>query len=459
MSCPPSPGVSPAYRYLTAGIAPVGLSARLQPEDFRVRELPWVDPGQPPESGRGSGQDSIAESGGAASCPHLWFEIEKRGLTTTQAVGRIARALGVDREQVAFAGRKDAQGITRQFLSLEQADPVALRALRLEGLRILGSAWKRQKLHRGQLAGNQFQIVLRDVRPERYGDVQAVLVRIQRSGLPNYFGPQRFGMRGSSQLLGRHLGSGQWAAYLHRLVEDHPADLGNGRSTLQETIASRQKGTWRALASLAPQLPADLAALAYQMARRPLDLPSAVRALPRALRSLHLSAWQALVFNRVLAHRMDGQGEHAKPRLGDLLVDPWTGRGCPVHDAESLARFECAPDKLALVPSGPLPGSGARRVRGGVRDLEQAVQEATGLSDLVLDKLPRFMAPRGGRRPLVVPVRDLRWHAEGDCFNLEFTLPPGSYATVLIEEISKAGSGQVGLEMGAAGGAGLDPLV
>jgi tRNA pseudouridine13 synthase len=170
--------VAPAWPYLTADIAPVSAGIKRHDEDFVVEEIPLYDP-------CGSGD-------------HVYALIEKMGMTTRRAVLEIARAVGVSSTAIGVAGQKDAHGITRQVLSIEGVEPSRVQALDLLHLRVLDVARHRAKLRPGALRGNRFRVRLREVSAARVGEVRHVLEVLARRGVPNYFGPQRFGMRGDT---------------------------------------------------------------------------------------------------------------------------------------------------------------------------------------------------------------------------------------------------------------------
>jgi len=129
--------------YLTAHLPGVGGLIKEAPEDFQVTEIPLYQP-----SGEGE---------------HIYAEIEKKGVTTLEAICRISRGLGIQERDVGYAGMKDARGITRQTLSLPRVDPDTLWSLSLPGIRVLSVTRHRNKLKTGHLAGNVFTIRIRDV--------------------------------------------------------------------------------------------------------------------------------------------------------------------------------------------------------------------------------------------------------------------------------------------------------
>src|SRR5262245_5302680 len=155
------------------------------PEDFIVDELPAYAP-----SGEGT---------------HTFLRIEKRGLTTADAVARLARALDVQPKDAGTAGQKDRQALTRQWISLPGVDPERALALTVEGVRVLEAARHGHKLRTGHLAGNRFTLTLRGVVPDGLARARAIVEWLATHGMANYFGQQRFGARGDNAARGKQL--------------------------------------------------------------------------------------------------------------------------------------------------------------------------------------------------------------------------------------------------------------
>src|SRR5512144_2123205 len=106
--------------YLTADIPGTGGVIKETPEDFLVEEVPLYLP-------CGEGE-------------HTYAVIEKRGITTLEAVRRIARALGVADRDIGYAGMKDAFGVTRQTVSIPRVPPEQVAALAQPGMTVLSVA-------------------------------------------------------------------------------------------------------------------------------------------------------------------------------------------------------------------------------------------------------------------------------------------------------------------------------
>jgi tRNA pseudouridine13 synthase len=306
-----------------------GASAALKRlnEDFIVTELPL----QPP-SGEGE---------------HIWLDIEKDGANTAFVAQQLAQAAGVQEMDVGYAGLKDRYAITRQWFSIYlpngkgngNGETPDLTHLQHPEFKVLSQSRHVKKLRRGDLRGNRFRIVLRDVNGDRDA-IEANLEAVASQGVPNYFGAQRFGHDGGNVEQGR-------AMLARELRVRHP----------------KKKG-------------------------------------------LYLSAVRSFVFNEVLALRIQ-QGLWGKRLPGDVVDE--AGR-----------------------PTGPLWG------RGRVVSTDQALALEMGVAERHAT-LCHGMEHAGldqERRALVVSPAGMSWEwPQADQLVLMFSLPTGSYATSVLNEI------------------------
>lgn len=163
---------------LTADLPGTGGVLRVAPEDFVVEEIPAYEP-----SGAGD---------------HLFVTIEKRGLSTHEAIRMLARALGVRDGDVGSAGLKDKQAVTRQVLSLPGVTADQALALDLPGIKVLAAARHGNKLKTGHLRGNRFVLRIRGLAAPAADAAlraEAIFERLSRPpGVPNWYGEQRFGV-------------------------------------------------------------------------------------------------------------------------------------------------------------------------------------------------------------------------------------------------------------------------
>ena len=263
----------------------------------------------------------------------------------------IAR-LGLPAASVGWAGRKDRNATARQRLSVPRRESEGrLDALEDPRLRLLGASPHRNKLRLGHLRGNRFRLLLRGSAP--LGPLREALDALVATGMPNYFGPQRFGLEGDNHQRGRAL----------------------------------------------------------------LGTPNARRG--RAQRFLH-SAFQSSLFNRVCAARAA-----AGPGLldGDLA---WIHAKGAVFRVEDLSAEAPRAERLEISASGPLPGRQMLLPADAAGELEARELALGGWREEFGRQL------RGGRRPLRIPLLEASLEAYDEGAQLTVTLPPGSYASVLL---------------------------
>jgi tRNA pseudouridine13 synthase len=176
---------------LTASLAGIGGRIKTEPEDFVVEEIPAYEP---------SGQGEFL---------YLW--IEKRSMGAEYFVRQIARRLDLAPGDVGIAGMKDRHAVTRQFVSVPARAEPHLAKLEGDGIRLLKVSRHGNKLRPGHLRGNRFGILVRGVCPDAAERLPALVQTIREHGLPNFYGPQRFGKDGETVRLGFALLNGERA--------------------------------------------------------------------------------------------------------------------------------------------------------------------------------------------------------------------------------------------------------
>jgi tRNA pseudouridine13 synthase len=339
------------------------VKVKAQPEDFIVEEVALYEPG-------GVGD-------------HTYFRVEKRGITTHEAARRLAKALGKRPNDAGIAGLKDAQAVTRQWISFEHVKDEQAAALDLgPEARVVECRRHGNKLRMGHLKGNRFIIRLRLPDATRTAELvsasQRAMDELARRGLPNFYGPQRFGRGGASIDLGRALVAGDETGFGTKL---------------------REQG-----------------------------LPQA-RARDNKFRNLMVNAFQAELFNQVLARRM--------PRFDELLAGDlaFLHRNGAVFKVEDLEREQPRCAAFEVSPSGPLFGPKMLFPEGEPGAIEREVLSGSGATAEDFGRREAERQP-GARRALRVPLLEPpAVSAEADAALITFALPAGSYATVALREI------------------------
>jgi len=153
---------------------------RREPEDFVVDEILGFEP-------EGTGN-------------HGLLIVEKRGANTGWVAAQLARHAGVAVRDIGFSGHKDRHALTTQAYSLPlpvQFDLAHCMQWQGEGYAVRAAYRHGRKLRPGSHRANRFELRIRDLRGDR-DEIEACLEAIGERGVPNYFGPQRFGREGSN---------------------------------------------------------------------------------------------------------------------------------------------------------------------------------------------------------------------------------------------------------------------
>jgi tRNA pseudouridine13 synthase len=305
--------------------------------------------------------------------PHLYLRVEKRGRTTRDALRDLARLLGVPERDAGYAGLKDRDAVTTQWLSFPVArdpDPASLSG---PGLRVLEVSRHANKLRPGHVRANRFSVAVRGGDLDR---ARACAAALEARGLPNFFGPQRFGVLGRNAEVGRALLRGEATAEARRAGRD------------------------------------------------------------RFLRRLSISAYQSLLFNRWLAERI-ADGLFAAALRGDVLKKLDSGGlfTCedPAVDGPRVERFEVS-------PAGPMFGHRLRPAahEALAREERLLASEGIALSDFARGGGEAEGTRRAARLPAAIALEPLE-----DGYRASFELPKGSFATVLLRELTKVEAGEL----------------
>ncbi|GAB4432882.1 MAG: tRNA pseudouridine(13) synthase TruD [Anaerolineae bacterium] len=391
--------------YLTADLPGIGGRIKAHPEDFVVEEIPLYQP-------CGEGQ-------------HVYATIEKRGLSTFAAIRNIARALNISTSDIGSAGLKDAHAITRQTLSINLVSPEAVAALELPNINILQVTRHKNKLKTGHLAGNRFEIRVRDVTPDVLPAAEAVLQRLSEKGVPNYFGEQRFGVRHNTDQIGEALLRNDPERFVAEyLGEPRPYEAPH----IQAARRLVDERRWEeALAQWPPELADERNAVAAVI-RANGDLSAARRGINKRLLGLFVSAFQSKLFNLLLTERL-----HTFDQLeaGDIAYIH--GKGAAFLVEEPAAEQPRA-DNFEISPAGPMFGPKMLQAAGEPARREEAVLAQHRLT--VQDFSVAGLKIRGTRRPYRFPLKSPKiWWDEG--VMVSFELPAGAYATTVLGEIMK----------------------
>ncbi|MBI3993604.1 MAG: tRNA pseudouridine(13) synthase TruD [Candidatus Lambdaproteobacteria bacterium] len=377
--------------YLTPELPGCGGVLKARPEDFVVEEMPAYDP-----SGQGE---------------HVYLWIEKRGLSTPAAMARLSEASGCRKRSMGHAGLKDAQAVSRQWISVHTVGEPPFHQAESDALRILRVTRHVNKLRVGHLRGNRFMVTVRGV--EQPTALAAIFARLARQGFPNYYGAQRFGLGGDNAAAGRDL--------LLALQAADAAPVRRRRDPLRARLLlnAYQSALFNALlarrlraGNVAPEPPDGAADVAPEPAEGGEALPPGFACDP---------------LGTLLP--------------GDVAIKHDSG-GCFLVQEDNLADAQGRAAAHLLSPTAPMFGYKTLRAEGHPGTWEAALLAREGLTPKHF-AAGGALAAKGVRRAVRAFADELTWDVKAEdgaqALQLSFTLPRGVYATALLREVMKPG--------------------
>lgn len=286
------------------------------------------------------------------------LKVRKQNLGTWDLIDKFSKGLQIYENEIGYAGLKDKNATTTQYISLPRKYLKELKNFRHQKIEILETTFHKTKLNIGDLKGNHFEINLHDVELKEVGQIEKRLKEICKVGLPNFFGYQRFG----------------------RDIEEN---LQKARKIIYEDLKIRD----------------------------------------RKLEKMLISAYQSDFFNRWLAKRLELSDESFKLLPGDVMMQLKDEKlFTPTKVNEKLIQDY---EKELIVPTGLLSGRQVFRAKYEAGKIEQQFDDT-------------YIQEKGLRRPAIVFPKDIdvKYDKETKKCKVKFSLPRGSYATVLIENIA-----------------------
>jgi tRNA pseudouridine13 synthase len=405
---------------LTSDVPGTGGIFRQRPEDFLVEEQPLYQP-----SGQGE---------------HIYLFLEKRGVSTMRAARILASHFGVHVTAVGFAGLKDKNAITRQVFSIHVPGkkPEDFPMLQHDRMAVLWVDLHANKLRRGHLATNRFSIKIRNVDMSKAVLAAKVIARLEKQGLPNRIGEQRFGYLQRNHLIGRAMLLGDHQGLLDALLAPHEY-LPDSQIEARRAYA---RGDFATALQLFYRESRTERRVTGELSRGRAP-GKAVKAIERNETEFFLTAFQSAVFNAVLDERLRAG------TLGTLMP----GDVAFKHDNRACFDVtESTPDlvdrlaTLAISPSGPMWGAEMKRASGEPGRIEVEALQATGVTIEIIAAFQERRHNRltGERRPLRVPLLfpDVEGGIDehGHYIRLAFDLPRGAFATSVLQEVMKPGA-------------------
>jgi tRNA pseudouridine13 synthase len=313
---------------------------------------------------------------------HIVLNIRKKDLSTWDMVNILSNHLGCRSKDIGYAGLKDKNALTTQYISLPKSYEIKLDTFSHKNIKILNKTYHNNKIKIGHLKGNKFFIRLKRVLPYHATILQSVLKNIAIFGMPNYFGTQRFGINSDNYLQGKAIIDGKLKEKNRKLKQMY---LNSYQSFLFNNWLSSRVNLSKLIMSFKPK---------------------------EIYEKLNMSIDEVKQFQE--------QPHPFKILLGDVMSHYPFGK---IFYAELLQEEAIKFNDRDRVPTGLLCGKKTKIAIDKAKVYEDDFNKITNLN--------------GSRRFAWIFPDNIQSNYKEDSnhFELSFSLPKGSYATELISEL------------------------
>jgi tRNA pseudouridine13 synthase len=331
------------------------------------------------------------------------FWLEKFNWDTHKAIHALARKLHVSIKRFGFAGTKDRRAVTKQRVSAWKIEPEQLERVKIKDMKLYGFEKSSERINLGESEGNRFKIIIRNIdldEKELKKRLENLFSELEK-GIPNYFGPQRFGqIRKITHLVGKEMLKGNFETavkiYLTEVFEKEEEDAKEVRTFLRDNW--NKDGFKKSLEIFPERLNYERSMIDY-LYKYPQDFAGALRRLPKKLRKMFINAYQSYVFNKLLEE---------KPKSEKLPLIGYDTK--PIEDISKIIKKDDISTENFLMKSMPeLKTSGSER--------------------------ECFVKPEDLE---ILEILKDEFNQGKIAVKIAFKLKSGSYATVILEEIMKS---------------------
>lgn len=418
------------YSTSTEGI---GGKIREKVEDFRVNEITNIK------------EDNDNEG------DYLIVELTKRNWDTHHAIAELARFLHISKKRISWAGTKDKRAVTKQLLSIHGVKEEKLEGVNVRGIEIKKVGYSRKPVYMGDLYGNEFEIVIRGIDHSVDETMELIALtsdQIKENGVPNFFGEQRFGeQRPITHMVGREIVRGDFERaamiYIAKPFPDESEEARAAREYIWET------GDFKVGYEGMPVFLRYERAMLNHLIRSPEDYIGAFRTLQTNLLRLFVHAYQSFIFNKILSSRLKNGIPMNEAQVGDIVCFK-NEIGFPDVRRTQRVKHDNIKGIDNLIKRGrafvtaPIVGYETVLSNGAQGEIEREILDELDINpdDFRIPQMEEINS-RGLRRVIMLRSRP-KYEIGLDELNLgkskvkmEFTLPKGSYATVVLHEFMK----------------------
>lgn len=314
----------------------------------KLRSETVTKPAEPASMRVWYGVDKYDKARARAAQPGRFLRLllQKENKDTAEGVQLIARLFGLKPGQVQFAGTKDKRGVTTQALTIPYVEPSRAAGVnnKLIGITKIGNfSAVNSRLDLGDLQGNQFKVILRDLKlmpnapfpgkQESAMEVESTEATVEQtiqaiteacekfaeSGFINYYGTQRFGTGTvRTHEVGVECLKGNWKQVVDLIM----APRGGSNTERPDSVRARElyaEGKFTEAFKIVPRFMNNERNLLQALSEgNKNDYKSAFERLPRPMRLMYPHAYQSYIWNKAASKRIERYGYQVV--VGDLVV-------------------------------------------------------------------------------------------------------------------------------------------
>ncbi|CAI5785198.1 pseudouridylate synthase 7 homolog isoform X2 [Podarcis lilfordi] len=385
------------------------------------------------------------------------FVLYKENKDTMDAINVLSRFLRVKPNIFSYMGTKDKRAITVQEIAVLRITAQRLAHLNncLMNFKLGNFSYKNHPLKLGELQGNHFTVVLRNITGTD-DQVQHAMQSLREIGFVNYYGMQRFGTTAvPTYQVGRAILQNNWNEVIDLILKPRPgAEKGYLVKCREEWAKTKDPDA--ALKKLPVKRCVEGQLLRGLSKYGLKNIVSAFGIIPRNNRLMYIHSYQSYVWNNMVSRRIEEYGLVAVP--GDLVLKGGTAVYIEESDVDNYTIHDVVM---------PLPGFDVIYPKHKIGKAYEEILAADNLDISNMKHKIRDYSLSGAYRKIIIRPQDVSWElvvyddpkiplfntdldklegkppavlaTEGKykALKMDFSLPPSTYATMAIREVLK----------------------
>lgn len=334
----------------------------------------------------------------------LYFILRKRNWSSQDAVEKLAMALNISDKRFSYAGQKDKNAVTEQYVAIENlaADRLGLVKIRDISVKFLG--YSDRPISLGSVQSNNFTIIVRNLE-KPVNEINSFC---------NYYDDQRFGgIRPINAIIGKHILRKEFEDAVKRYL-CYPFE-GESREHKDFRInILKNWGDFRVV-----KIPGYLRnekKVLDCLSSSPKNYIGALKIIPKRISTMFIQSYQSLLFNKLLSDYVRKNND-----------------GC-YRVKTNVGYFHCTDDYFDK--KFPLPGYDATDIASKNILKEEGIDKEC----FKVKEIP-YLSSRTTHRQACIKLDNVNYGKLADDElnsgkkkqQVSFSLPSGSYATFVIK--------------------------